>query len=73
MSVIFVIGWKPGFNKIEMSRLLRQRLGYSLGEAKKFVDNIVGGQEVEFLVDSEVFDQLVTEFNGLGAILRIGS
>lgn len=54
MSTFIVNGWNPGFNKVSMNTLLRKELGYSLGDAKQAVDNILDGKKVSLSVPSEL-------------------
>lgn len=70
MSSIVVIGWKPGFDKIGMNKLLRDQLGYSLGDAKYIVDAIIENKATELVVPSEVFEQIMSDLINLGSVLQ---
>lgn len=60
--------WQPPLDKIALNRLLRERAGLSLGEAKRVVDQVVEGQPVTVRVTSpEVARVLVADAMAMGA------
>ena len=73
MSSIVVTGWKPGFDKVGMNRLLREQFGYSLGEAKHAVDEMLENREVRLTLAAETLEKLTRELEKLGAVFRAQS
>lgn len=74
MKKITFIGWKPGFNKVDMTKLLRNSADVSLGDAKKIVDSILEGKHVSIQVElEEVAIIIFNEAAALGAIVEIAS
>ncbi len=47
MKTLVLSGWDTGFEKVKLNKLLRDRFGYSLGQAKKAVDAILENESVE--------------------------
>lgn len=72
MSRVIIRGWRPGMNKVELNRLLRDRAEMSLKESKASVDLILEGKEVSIdIPDRETAKALAEAMDGLGAICRI--
>ena len=46
MTELVVHGWKIGFQKVSMTKLLREEFGYSLSEAKAITDSILENKQV---------------------------
>ena len=46
MNAITLIGWKTGFDKIGLNKMLRDQFGYSLGDAKAAVDAVLQNHEI---------------------------
>jgi len=44
MSIVVIIGWNVGFQKVEFTKMLKSKLGYSLTEAKAVTDAAVDNQ-----------------------------
>ena len=44
MPHIRVVGWKPGLNKIGMTKLYRRELGITLAPAKAMTDALLEGE-----------------------------
>ncbi len=54
MAKIIFDGWEVGMRKIPFTRLLNERAGLSLSEAKKLKDKLVDNDEViEIEIDDE--------------------
>jgi hypothetical protein len=53
MKTITLNGWKVGFDKVGLNRLLRDQFGFSLGDAKSAVDTIVENKEIKLSVSDE--------------------
>jgi hypothetical protein len=52
MKKVVLYEWQPGFNKVALNKLLRNKAGYSLSNAKKAVDNLLDGKTIEVEIDS---------------------
>jgi len=52
MKKVILYEWQPGFNKVALNKLLRNKAGYSLSNAKKAVDNLLDGKIIEVEIDS---------------------
>ena len=50
---ILLDGWEPGIRKISLNHLLQEEGGMSLSEAKKVVDNLLSGQDVQIEIASD--------------------
>lgn len=68
MSCVVVKGWSPGFDKIRMNKLLREQLGYSLGDAKSAVDEILRNRPIHLTIAAESLEKLLSELVKIGAI-----
>lgn len=45
--IVRICGWRKGFKKVSMNRLLREFSGMNLSEAKEAVDKILDGETLE--------------------------
>ncbi|WP_337054678.1 hypothetical protein [Pseudoxanthomonas sp. USHLN014] len=63
MKVIYLVGWKPGCDKIGLNGMLRARFNFTLGEAKKAVDNVLKGTRVELHVRDDELEAVSSELN----------
>jgi hypothetical protein len=70
MNKIVVTGWKYGFDKIGMNGFLRREFGYSLGDAKRAVDEILDGRPVVLTIDDDSQAILLAGLARLGAVFR---
>lgn len=70
MSSIVVTGWNPGFDKIGMNKLLREQLGYSLGDAKRAVDDILENKPILLTIPAESVGKLPVELVRLGVVFE---
>lgn len=70
MKEIILTSWKPGLNKVALSKLLRDDAGLSLGEAKQAVDALLDDESVVIAIESdECADSVLKkaiEFGALG-------
>ena len=72
MPQVVLTGWKPGFRKVALTRILQQRAGLSLAVAKECVDRCLAGERVLVEVPtSEAAEALVSEASGVGAIAEL--
>lgn len=49
---IIITGWKDGFRKVELNKILRKHYGFSIKESKDIVDAILRGEKVVLKVES---------------------
>jgi len=70
MSSIVVTGWKLGFDKVGMNKLLREQLGYSLGDAKRAVDDILENKPILLTITAESVGKLPVELARLGVVFE---
>jgi hypothetical protein len=72
MTMVRIVGWKPGFKKVEFNWLLRECSGLSLAERKQHVDLILKGEAVVIEIAPDCFDSFLDRASGLGAICQVG-
>jgi hypothetical protein len=48
MTRVTIVGWEEGLNKVRLNDLLRESAGFRLGEARRAVDQVLGGESVSF-------------------------
>lgn len=71
-SIINIRGWKPGFNKVSMTHLLRTHAALSLNEAKSITDRVLEGRLVSLeLRESHKIHQLARELEAIGAMISV--
>lgn len=69
MSHVRFTGWKPGFDKVAMDKLLRRETTLGLAESKRCVDRILDGESVLISVpSSESAARLMAIARSLGAL-----
>ncbi len=72
MKVVVLDGWRPGLNKIALTKLIQQRAGLSLAAAKRQTDRLLEGEEAGILLpDSESAEDFVSELQQLGASAHV--
>jgi hypothetical protein len=68
MPIVRIEEWRPGFKKVEHTRVLRATTGMSLADAKWATDRVLNGGSVDVAVlDADVATQLTRNLNKLGA------
>ena len=68
MIRVTIDGWRPGLNKVQLNRLLRQHAAYGLSEAKHAVDRLLAGEAVQFdSTDPETATAFCLSANAIGA------
>ena len=67
MRKVAVLGWNPGFQKIQFTELLRGDFGYSLSKAKAATDAVLDQKRVELEVQDTECMRLLPRLNQLGA------
>ncbi len=72
MSEIHIVGWRPGLEKIGMTRLLREQAGLRLKEAKDCTDRVLEGETIVLpMSDASQAEKLANELNHIGAIVEL--
>lgn len=67
-----VTGWEPGFRKVSFTKLIQQRAGLGLPQAKRLTDRILAGEPVAIDVGTpEAAEALLAEARRLGAVAAI--
>jgi len=70
-KVIFE-GWRPGLNKIALTKLQEEKLGLGLRQSKENVDALLDGKQISFTIeDSIIANDFCNEAENLGVICRI--
>jgi ribosomal protein L7/L12 len=72
MSTIKISGWQQGMRKISLTKLLQERGGLGVKEAKALVDNVLAGREavLDLPTDHDA-DVVADEIRDLGAICEV--
>lgn len=72
MPEIHIIGWRPGLEKVSMTRLLREQAGLRLKEAKDYTDRVLEGEAIILPIpDTSQVQKLASALNGIGAIVKV--
>jgi ribosomal protein L7/L12 len=67
MKIVVIDGWNVGFRKVEFTKMLKSRLGYSLSDAKALTDAVVAEHRVELHVEDSNLSEFQSALNELGA------
>ena len=67
---ISIVGWKPGFNKVQFNSLLRECCDFSLSEGKKAVDSILEGNQISITIAPDRKEYFCEKASMLGAIFQ---
>jgi hypothetical protein len=73
MKRVMVCGWKVGLRKIDLTKLLRETMGYSLAEGKAVTDAIVYNQPVTLDVRDEQMEALISGLTRLGVKFTVNT
>ena len=72
MSTIKISGWQIGMRKVSLTKLLQERGGLGVREAKDLVDKVLADREAVFDVPSDRnADVVADEIRDLGAICEV--
>lgn len=71
MKKVLITGWKPGFNKVQFNRLIRECSGFGLAEAHRMVCSLTEGKVLSLEISNEKLDYFCKEAKELGAIFQI--
>ena len=67
MTKVRFSGWSSGLDKVQLTKLIRERAGVPLNEAHDAVNRLLAGEKVEMRVSSqENAQRLATEAGALG-------
>lgn len=69
MSFVRLTSWRPGLNKVALTRLLQSECGLSLADAKAATDRLLDGRAVTVeAADEAAANELIRSFDALGAV-----
>jgi len=72
MSNVKLVGWKPGFQKVSHTRIIREYTGFGLAEAKKCPDDVLENKEVIIAnLSDQTAKQLREEVTKIGVVAVI--
>lgn len=72
MTIIEIVGWKEGLEKVNLTKLQMELLDLTLPRAKKNVDDLLNGNIVEIEVkNTESADLFLEKAFEMGAVCRI--
>lgn len=72
MSSVIITGWRKGFKKVSMTKLIRAYTGYDLARGKRCVDDVLGGETVALPgMTSEQAEHFMVEARELGAVCHV--
>jgi ribosomal protein L7/L12 len=67
MARVEIVGWHPGFRKVEHTKTLRELAGLSLAEAHSITERVLRGERVQVHVsDLEQAQSLAARIVNLG-------
>jgi hypothetical protein len=72
MKTVTVLGWKPGFQKVRFTDLLRREFGYSLSGAKAATDGVLDNRRLELNIPDAEYDRVLPRLLELGAEVANG-
>jgi hypothetical protein len=71
MANVVITGWRAGFDKIRLTKLLQEHAQLRLSEAKRSTDRVLAGDTVILDVeDVSCLDRLLSEFEIIGVTAR---
>jgi ribosomal protein L7/L12 len=72
MPKVVIKRWKPGLQKVSLTKLLQDRAGFSLASAKECVDRVLDGETVSIAqANLEEAITLAREITKLGAVCEV--
>ena len=72
-STLLIEGWKVGFNKVAVTKILQLELGLSLSSAKDMTDRLLEGKQVALSVPEEHPNRFSEAAENLGAKIHRNS
>lgn len=74
MPSVRIDGWKPGLQKVEMTKALQHHAGFSLTAAKQATDEVVSGETVTVQCSSRqaaiALESRLTQLGANAAVAR---
>ena len=67
---VILTGWKPGFKKVALTKLIRDMTDLDLAAAKAHVDRLLAGETVEIELESEFSLAFITRAEAIGVIVQ---
>lgn len=72
MAEIHITGWRPGLQKVSMTRLIREQAEVSLKTAKEHTDSVLEKKTVILSIpDEKQAQKLAYELEQIGAVVEI--
>lgn len=71
MSELILRSWKIGFEKVSLTKLLRDEFGYSLADAKAITDAILENKEVRLPHPNQEGEKIVAKLREIGVIASV--
>jgi hypothetical protein len=71
MSELVLQGWKIGFAKVSLTKLLRDEFGYSLSEAKAITDAILENKEIRLPCHGQQSEDVVAKLREIGVNVSV--
>jgi hypothetical protein len=72
MSVVEIIEWRPGCNKVEHTKLIKSSVGLDLAAAKKITDAVLAGHNPTVELETEVAaKKLIFDLDAIGFGARL--
>jgi len=71
MKRLVLQGWKIGFAKVSLTKLLRDELGYSLSEAKGITDAILENKEIRLPCQDQQAETTVAKLREIGVNVSV--
>jgi hypothetical protein len=72
MSVVEIIEWRPGCNKVEHTKLIKRSVGLDLAAAKKITDDVLAGHKRTVELQTEIeAKKLILDLDAIGFSARL--
>ena len=69
---VIVTGWKPGLQKVSMTRLILDQSRLGLAESKACTDRLLDGGTVEItMLTRDAAESLASDLNSINAIAHV--
>ena len=71
MTDILLVGWQSGLQKVKLNKLLQEYCGMSLAGAKRAVDQLLAGKQIECqLSEAGLREEFLKKARSLGALVE---
>jgi ribosomal protein L7/L12 len=72
MKTLQITGWKPGLDKIALTKIIRSHTGFGLAEAKRCTDDVLENKPVIFKgLKSSDADAFLADVQSIGAVASV--